>query len=163
MREYFETSSGEYCFINLYNCQFNICKTLDNYIISDTNDSANWVRKKNKIEKDFSIIGLVHRINMLKWEEILDSSTHLSGDKAYRDYNFDEWEDCWSIDDSIQSLLYKLNIFLKNPYGEEPPHNRGLLSLYPTGSPFMDASLFVAKKWEDAEKRKGNWLLIKFI
>ncbi len=37
-------------------------------------------------------------------EEFVDSSTHLSGDVMYRDYTFEEWEDCATVQDSFISL-----------------------------------------------------------
>jgi hypothetical protein len=50
------------------------------------------------------VIGKFSELKDKDLKEFVDSSIHLSGDVMYRDYSFEEWEDCTTVQDSFISL-----------------------------------------------------------
>lgn len=55
--------------------------------------------------------------------------------------------------DSLHSLIKSEGYYLfENPFGN-PPHNYGLLNLYPTGNVLMDASFDIAIRYRDADQK----------
>ena len=64
------------------------------------------------------------------------------------------------VSESFASLLTSLNVLLVNPLQDEPPHNYGLLHMYPTGDKLMDLSFKDAIDWQTAQQHVGNWILL---
>ena len=65
--------------------------------------------------------------------------------------------------DKLNSLLKTNGVVTVNPYGSEPPHNYGLLNLYPTGDELMDLSFQDALRWQTAQSQlwENVFVLVK--
>jgi hypothetical protein len=65
--------------------------------------------------------------------------------------------------DKLNSLLKANAVVTVNPYGSEPPHNYGLLHLYPTGDELMDLSFQDALRWQTAQSQlwENVYILVK--
>jgi hypothetical protein len=61
---------------------------------------------------------------------------------------------------ALDSLLQSKGVITVNPYGSEPPHNYGLLHLYPTGDELMDLSFQDALRWQTAQSQLWENVLI---
>lgn len=63
----------------------------------------------------------------------------------------------------LNSLLKANGVFTVNPYSKEPPHNYGLLHLYPTNDKIMDLSFQDAIRWQQAQSQlwENVFILVK--
>jgi hypothetical protein len=99
--------------------------------------------------QDFTIIGFVKDLTEEDWSKVVDSieapfSKDILGYQDYLDFGYCSKN---TATESGKSLMGSLEVYLENPYGKEKP-----------GSEIPRKNV----RWIQAEKRVGNWLLIKY-
>jgi len=110
---------------------------------------------------DWQLQGFVSELTDEQKEGVVDKySAPLS---LYKNYIIDSGymeHLCTTASESFASLLTSLNVLLVNPLQDEPPHNYGLLHMYPTGDKLMDLSFKDAIDWQTAQLQVGKWILL---
>jgi len=119
--------------------------------------------KVNLPQGNWKSPGFADQITEEQAMEVVDGSfCTTNGCVLYEDYENENDIHLTALD-SFNSLLKTNGVVTVNPYGSEPPHNYGLLHLYPTRDELMDLSFQDALRWQTAQSQlwENVYILVK--
>lgn len=103
---------------------------------------------------NWQILGNPYQLSEEQCNDIVDIVWNGHNEHVFKDYVNDNWEP--NARSSFGGLLHALNIYRTNPFGTK----RDLYKIPAAGSPSWLKSV---KDWQDAEERKGSWILLKKV